>query len=35
MKKMFKMERQEGRREEKTNMRAKMNSQHVSAKDCR
>ena len=32
---MFKIERQEGRTEQKTNMRAKMNSQVVSAKDCR
>ena len=35
LKKMFKIERQEGRREQKTNMRAKMTSQLISAKDCR
>ena len=37
LKKMFKIEREreEGRREQKTNMRAKMNSQLISAKDCR
>ena len=29
------IERQERRREQKTNMRAKMNSQLVSTKDCR
>ena len=37
LKKMFKIEREreEGRREQKTNMRAKMNSQLISPKDGR